>query len=462
MAATDQGDSSRRADERVPALLLVNYKIPGVDAFVERYSANVARGGVFIVTHEVHPVGSELSFELRTTDGQTALRGKGVVKWLRAYDAAKKQLPGLGVQFTDVDAANRATLERMLQRQASTGVAPPSFSTELPAVEAPPPRASAPPAFSPPASSKMASEVSPPSRPAPPPPPLPSSVAPQDVAAPVASAHSRPKGALIGGAALLIGLVGGWFGRMAVEPTPGPSPAGVRISPRSPPPSPTAAAPVPPSGTEKVVAEKLGPTGTVAAAGNEKPVAAPATTSPGNPKPSTVAETPAGAMAETGPGDTEKAAPEKVASASPRPRSNRPSSTKTPEPTPAPSLAPSADEQGTGTVAPVHLPMPPPPEILTLDERIKKVIQSHQPQLQNCYDRFLKEKPDLKGKILLEFSTDARGKVKKTTVVETNISDWRVPHCVRQVFKDATFPGVREELSVEAPIFLTPDRMNGL
>src|SRR4051812_41811388 len=108
MSATSDKPSDARSSERVPALLVVNYKMDGPDAFAERYAANVSRNGIFIVTRETHAIGTEVGFEIRTLDNTTMFKGRGVVRWIRAYDRVKKQLPGLGVQFTQLDGANRA------------------------------------------------------------------------------------------------------------------------------------------------------------------------------------------------------------------------------------------------------------------------------------------------------------------------------------------------------------------
>jgi uncharacterized protein (TIGR02266 family) len=108
--------SNRRGQERVPTLLAVNFRLPGREAFIERYASNVSERGIFIVTNETHPVGTELSFELRTVDGANALRGKGRVAWVRSGAPPSTEPPGLGIAFTELDEENRALVVRMVEQ----------------------------------------------------------------------------------------------------------------------------------------------------------------------------------------------------------------------------------------------------------------------------------------------------------------------------------------------------------
>jgi uncharacterized protein (TIGR02266 family) len=108
--------SNRRGQERVPTLLAVHFRLPGREAFIERYASNVSERGIFIVTHETHPVGTELTFELRTVDGANALRGKGRVAWIRTSGPESTEPPGLGIAFTELDEDNRALVVRMVEQ----------------------------------------------------------------------------------------------------------------------------------------------------------------------------------------------------------------------------------------------------------------------------------------------------------------------------------------------------------
>jgi len=125
-------DRSQRVHARTPAALVVTFRLAGKAAFIERYASNVSAGGIFIVSREVHPVGSEIRFEIRSVDGGTVFTGRGIVRWTKLHDPATKQLPGLGIQFTDLDDENRAILEKITSLQAESLTTPaelPSFSS---------------------------------------------------------------------------------------------------------------------------------------------------------------------------------------------------------------------------------------------------------------------------------------------------------------------------------------------
>lgn len=112
-------NKERRSTFRAPVLLVLTYRLPGGQAFPDRYAYNISEGGVFIVTGESHPVGTELEIEIRGAEGASPFLAKGVVRWLRKPDPQSQQVPGLGVQFTQVDPENQARLQKMLELHQS-------------------------------------------------------------------------------------------------------------------------------------------------------------------------------------------------------------------------------------------------------------------------------------------------------------------------------------------------------
>jgi molecular chaperone DnaK len=117
----------KRTGQRAPSGLLLRLSYGTVDEFVERFASNVSRGGLFIRTREPRPVGTAVAFELRLAGGETALKGQGVVRWVQeAQPAAHPPVPsGMGVQFTHLDAASRAVVERIVrEREALAGGTP--------------------------------------------------------------------------------------------------------------------------------------------------------------------------------------------------------------------------------------------------------------------------------------------------------------------------------------------------
>jgi uncharacterized protein (TIGR02266 family) len=111
----------------VAALPLIRVRLKHADekAFVERFAANVTRGGVFLASREPRPVGSLVRFEVCLVSGQVVLSGEGRVTWVKPYNANEPARPhGMGVQFTELEAASRPMLERLLVRREATGKRP--------------------------------------------------------------------------------------------------------------------------------------------------------------------------------------------------------------------------------------------------------------------------------------------------------------------------------------------------
>lgn len=108
---------SRRLDERIGTALVVTFRVQGRAEFIERYAPNVSKGGIFVVTREMHPVGSALAFNIRSADGSSIFSGEGVVRWIQAHDLQRKRPPGVGIQFTNLNDDNRTFLEKILASQ---------------------------------------------------------------------------------------------------------------------------------------------------------------------------------------------------------------------------------------------------------------------------------------------------------------------------------------------------------
>jgi molecular chaperone DnaK len=116
----------KRGGARTPVGLLVRLSYPSLEEFVERFAVNVSRGGVFIRARDPKPVGTLLTIDLRLQGGEPVIRGEGVVRWIRAEGppALPPQAPGMGIQFTRLDEASQALIERMVASRERSGLAP--------------------------------------------------------------------------------------------------------------------------------------------------------------------------------------------------------------------------------------------------------------------------------------------------------------------------------------------------
>jgi len=119
-----------------PAIVRVRLRFNDVDTFVERFAPNVTRGGLFLATRNLRPVGEIVAFEILLADGSVALAGDGKVSWTRAPDPAQPTKPfGMGLQFVAVRPASRAVLLRLLKAKESRPAAGLRMTGALPTLE---------------------------------------------------------------------------------------------------------------------------------------------------------------------------------------------------------------------------------------------------------------------------------------------------------------------------------------
>src|SRR5258708_22207697 len=114
-------DHTRR-DMRTPITLKIKFKSSNLDQFIERYSVDVSRGGIFIRTKEPLPVGTQLRFEFQLQDASSLIAGDGTVVWIREHDPARQGVaPGMGVKFDKLQADSQRVLDRILSEKQKRG-----------------------------------------------------------------------------------------------------------------------------------------------------------------------------------------------------------------------------------------------------------------------------------------------------------------------------------------------------
>jgi uncharacterized protein (TIGR02266 family) len=74
------------------------------------FTENLSEGGVFIATYRARPIGSKLTLELHTPEGELEVRG--VVRWLRTLSC--EGWPGMGVQFEGLRPEDEAVIRSFL------------------------------------------------------------------------------------------------------------------------------------------------------------------------------------------------------------------------------------------------------------------------------------------------------------------------------------------------------------
>ncbi len=85
--------------------------------FYTGLTENVSEGGLFIATHQLRPVGTEIEVSLRLPDYYQPIRAVATVKWHRAYSGAADICPGMGVQFESMSTEHLAAIKRFLAQR---------------------------------------------------------------------------------------------------------------------------------------------------------------------------------------------------------------------------------------------------------------------------------------------------------------------------------------------------------
>ncbi|MCZ6806912.1 MAG: TIGR02266 family protein [Deltaproteobacteria bacterium] len=112
-----------RKDKRTLLSLKIRYKSATLEDFIERYSSDISRGGVFIKAKKPLTVGTLLKFEFLLQDQSTLIHGVGRVVWRRDPSGADAQNPpGMGIKFIKMDPESRALVQRIAEGRQTPGV----------------------------------------------------------------------------------------------------------------------------------------------------------------------------------------------------------------------------------------------------------------------------------------------------------------------------------------------------
>src|SRR5579872_2094142 len=103
-----KGKSTRRAD-RLQHELRVAYRT--VDGFISDWAVNISRGGIFINTRAPLSVGSTVRLIISLPDTQFPFELTGRVARVNEFDNPANQVPGMGIEFVNVDDEKRMRIE---------------------------------------------------------------------------------------------------------------------------------------------------------------------------------------------------------------------------------------------------------------------------------------------------------------------------------------------------------------
>ena len=112
-----------RKDRRTLLSLKIRYKSATLEDFIERYSSDISRGGVFIKAKKPLAVGTLLKFEFILQDQSTLIHGVGRVVWRRDEAEADPENPsGMGIKFIKMDPESRSVVQRIAEDRGHPGV----------------------------------------------------------------------------------------------------------------------------------------------------------------------------------------------------------------------------------------------------------------------------------------------------------------------------------------------------
>ena len=71
---------------------------------------------------------------------------------------------------------------------------------------------------------------------------------------------------------------------------------------------------------------------------------------------------------------------------------------------------------------------------------IRRVVRAHVNEVRHCYNQGLVKDPNLKGRVAVQFTIGATGKVSSSVVAESDLKDGAVSSCIAQAVRRWSFP----------------------
>ena len=105
---------AKRQNDRLQHELLVAYRT--VDGFITDWAVNISRGGMFINTRNPLALGSTVKLIISLPDAAFPFDLTGKVIRVSEFDNAQNQVPGMGIEFVDVDNEKQERIERFVER----------------------------------------------------------------------------------------------------------------------------------------------------------------------------------------------------------------------------------------------------------------------------------------------------------------------------------------------------------
>jgi uncharacterized protein (TIGR02266 family) len=108
--------SGTRRHQRLHHELLVAHRYSTVQGFITDWATNISRGGIFINTRKPQRVGSTIRLIISLPDASFPFELTGRVTRVNEFDNPANEVPGMAVEFLDVDDEKRTRIERFVER----------------------------------------------------------------------------------------------------------------------------------------------------------------------------------------------------------------------------------------------------------------------------------------------------------------------------------------------------------
>ncbi len=105
----------QREHKRLPVNLLIDYQV--LDQFLYDYATNISLGGVFIRSSNPLPVGTKLRVQFSLPGLKDMVTTWGEVAHV-VEDRAKQGYLGMGIRFSDLDAAQKRVIDQLMNASA--------------------------------------------------------------------------------------------------------------------------------------------------------------------------------------------------------------------------------------------------------------------------------------------------------------------------------------------------------
>ena len=97
------------ADPKQPAGLAVRLPFASAEEFLQRYGANVTRGGIYLRAKSLRPPGSAVVLEIKIETGERIIYANAVVAYVTGNKG--EGVSGMGFKFITLDGPSRRFLD---------------------------------------------------------------------------------------------------------------------------------------------------------------------------------------------------------------------------------------------------------------------------------------------------------------------------------------------------------------